>query len=181
MRNVAVTDGDKIEAQIKLGWQVDHYGVGDIIKYVNAVSEDEIDAQMDEYKKNYDFDTNNIDSVRYQAREEVAIKKFLDENGFGAFHTNFEDLQELRQLPGLAAQDLMRQGYGFGAEGDWKVAAMTRIMKLMAEGMNGGTAFMETTHIILNREMKCSLVHICLKFAQALLPKSQKFKFIRLV
>lgn len=75
MRNVAVTDGDKIEAQIKLGWQVDHYGVGDIIKYVNAVSEDEIDAQMDEYKKNYDFDTNNIDSVRYQAREEVAIKK----------------------------------------------------------------------------------------------------------
>ena len=77
MRNVAVTDGDKIEAQIKLGWQVDHYGVGDIIKYVNAVSEDEIDAQMDEYKKNYDFDTNNIDSVRYQAREEVAIKNSL--------------------------------------------------------------------------------------------------------
>ena len=155
MRNVAVTDGDKIEAQIKLGWQVDHYGVGDIIKYVNAVSEDEIDAQMDEYKKNYDFDTNNIDSVRYQAREEVAIKKFLDENGFGAFHTNFEDLQELRQLPGLAAQDLMRQGYGFGAEGDWKVAAMTRIMKLMAEGMNGGTAFMEdyTYHFEPGNEM----------------------------
>ena len=98
---------------------------------------------MDEYKKNYDFDTNNIDSVRYQAREEVAIKKFLDENGFGAFHTNFEDLQELRQLPGLAAQDLMRQGYGFGAEGDWKVAAMTAIIKAMAEGKTGGTAFME--------------------------------------
>lgn len=114
MRNVAVTDGDKIEAQIKLGWQVDHYGVGDIIKYVNAVTDDEIDAQMQVYKNNYEFDTDNIDSVRYQAREEVAIKKFLDENGFGAFHTNFEDLQELRQLPGLAAQDLMRQGYGFG-------------------------------------------------------------------
>ncbi len=94
MRNVAVTDGDKIEAQIKLGWQVDHYGVGDIIKYVNAVSEDEIDAQMDEYKKNYDFDTNNIDSIRYQAREEVAIKKFLDENGFGEHFTQiFEDLR----------------------------------------------------------------------------------------
>lgn len=155
MRNVAVTDGDKIEAQIKLGWQVDHYGVGDIIKYVNAVTDDEIDAQMQVYKNNYEFDTDNIDSVRYQAREEVAIKKFLDENGFGAFHTNFEDLQELRQLPGLAAQDLMRQGYGFGAEGDWKVAAMTRIMKLMAEGMNGGTAFMEdyTYHFEPGNEM----------------------------
>ena len=155
MRNVAVTDGDKIEAQIKLGWQVDHYGVGDIIKYVNAVTDDEIDAQMQVYKNNYEFDTDNIDSVRYQAREEVAIKKFLDENGFGAFHTNFEDLQELRQLPGLAAQDLMRQGYGFGAEGDWKVAAMTRIMKLMAEGMIGGTAFMEdyTYHFEPGNEM----------------------------
>lgn len=131
MRNVAVTDGDKIEAQIKLGWQVDHYGVGDIIRLVDAVTEDEIDAQMAEYEKYYDMDTDNIESVRYQAREEVAIKKFLVENGFGAFHTNFEDLQQLKQLPGLAAQDLMRQGYGFGAEGDWKVAAMTRIMKLI--------------------------------------------------
>ena len=143
MRNVAVTDGDKVEAQIKLGWQVDHYGVGDIIKYVDAVTDDEIDAQMAEYEKNYIMDTDNIDSVRYQAREEVAIKKFLDERGFNAFHTNFEDLQGLRQLPGLAAQDLMRQGYGFGAEGDWKVAAMLRVMTSMAEGLNGGTVFME--------------------------------------
>ncbi len=143
MRNVAVTDGDKIEAQIKLGWQVDHFGVGDIIKLVNAVTEEEIDAQMAEYAEHYDMDTDNIEAVRYQAREEVALKKFLEKEGFGAFHTNFEDLQELRQLPGLASQDLMRQGYGFGAEGDWKVAALTRVMKLMAEGMNGGTAFME--------------------------------------
>ena len=119
MRNVAVTDGDKIEAQIKLGWQVDHYGVGDIIKMVDAVTEEEIDAQMAEYNENYIMDTDNIDAVRYQAREEVALKKFLIKEGFGAFHTNFEDLQELRQLPGLAAQDLMRQGFGFGAEGDW--------------------------------------------------------------
>ena len=85
MRNVAVTDGDKIEAQIKLGWQVDHYGVGDIIKYVNAVTDDEIDAQMLVYKNNYEFDTDNIDSVRYQAREEVAIKKFLEEKRFRRF------------------------------------------------------------------------------------------------
>lgn len=155
MRNVAVTDGDKVEAQIKLGWQVDHYGVGDIIKYVDAVTDDEIDAQMAEYEKNYIMDTDNIDSVRYQAREEVAIKKFLDERGFNAFHTNFEDLQGLRQLPGLAAQDLMRQGYGFGAEGDWKVAAMLRVMTSMAEGLNGGTVFMEdyTYHFEPGNEM----------------------------
>lgn len=155
MRNVAVTDGDKIEAQIKLGWQVDHYGVGDIIKLVDAVTDNEIDAQMSEYEKNYVMDTDNIEAVRYQAREEVALKKFLDKEDFGAFHTNFEDLQELRQLPGLAAQDLMRQGYGFGAEGDWKVAAMTRVMKLMSEGMKGGTAFMEdyTYHFEPGNEM----------------------------
>jgi len=155
MRNVAVTDGDKIEAQIKLGWQVDHYGVGDIISAVNQVTDSEIDSQMEEYKKYYDFDTENMDAVRYQAREEIAIKKFLDDNHYGAFHTNFEDLQGLRQLPGLASQDLMRQGYGFGAEGDWKVAALTRLMKLMSEGMDGGTAFMEdyTYHFEPGNEM----------------------------
>ncbi len=155
MRNVAVTDGDKIEAQIKLGWQVDHFGVGDIIRLVDEVTESEIDAQMEEYDKYYQMDTDNVEAVRYQAREEVALKKFLEKEGFGAFHTNFEDLQQLRQLPGLAAQDLMRQGYGFGAEGDWKVAAMTRIMKVMSEGMNGGTAFMEdyTYHFEPGNEM----------------------------
>lgn len=155
MRNVAVTDGDKIEAQIKLGWQVDHFGVGDIIKLVHSVTEEEIDAQMAEYEKYYDMDTDNIDSVRYQAREEVAIEKFLVQEGFGAFHTNFEDLQELKQLPGLASQDLMRKGYGFGAEGDWKIAALTRVMKAMSEGMTGGTAFMEdyTYHFEPGNEM----------------------------
>lgn len=155
MRNVAVTDGDKIEAQIKLGWQVDHYGVGDIIREVNAVTEEEIDAQMAEYEKHYVMDTDNVDAVRYQAREEVALKKFLERYNFNAFHTNFEDLQELRQLPGLAAQDLMRQGYGFGAEGDWKVAAMLRVMKTMSEGLDGGTVFMEdyTYHFEPGNEM----------------------------
>ena len=155
MRNVAVTDGDKIEAQIKLGWQVDHYGVGDIIRMTEAVTESEIDAQMAEYEKYYTMDTDNIDAVRYQAREEVALQKFMEQEGFGAFQTNFEDLQGLRQLPGLAAQDLMRQGYGFGAEGDWKIAALTRVMKLMAEGLDGGTAFMEdyTYHFEPGNEM----------------------------
>jgi L-arabinose isomerase len=143
MRSVAVTEGDKVEAQIKFGWQVDHYGVEDIIRLVNEVSKSEIDSQMEEYKKYYDMATDNIESVRYQAREEVAIKKFMDKEKFGAFHTNFEDLQQLKQLPGLAAQDLMRQGYGFGAEGDWKVAALLKVMMSMTADLDCGTAFME--------------------------------------
>lgn len=155
MRNVAVTDGDKIEAQIKLGWQVDHYGVCDVIREVENVTEAEIDEQMAEYEKYYTMDTDNIDAVRYQAKEEVGIKKFLEKHNFNAFHTNFEDLQALKQLPGLASQDLMRQGYGFGAEGDWKVAAMLRVMKCMAEGFDGGTVFMEdyTYHFEPGNEM----------------------------
>lgn len=155
MRNVAVTDGDKIEAQIKLGWQVDHYGVGDIITELENVTEEEIDGVMNTYKENYIFDTDDTETVRYQAKEEVAIKKFMDKGGYTAYHTNFEDLQQLKQLPGLASQDLMRQGYGFGAEGDWKVAAMTRLMKIMSQGLNGGTAFMEdyTYHLEKGNEM----------------------------
>jgi L-arabinose isomerase len=143
MRDVAVTEGDKVEAQIKFGWRVDHYGVEDIIRLVDAVTEEEIDAQMEEYGRHYDIATDNIEAVRYQAREEVALKKFMDKENFNAFHTNFQDLQQLRQLPGLAAQDLMRQGYGFGAEGDWKVAALCRIMKAMTADLDCGTAFME--------------------------------------
>lgn len=144
MRDVAVTDGDKVEAEIKFGWCVDHYGVGDIIAYVNAVTEAEIDAQMKEYEDRYDIASDNIEAIRYQAREEVAIEKFMKEHGgYNAFHTNFQDLQELRQLPGLAAQDLMWKGMGFAGEGDWKTAALCRIMKMMTADKNGGTAFME--------------------------------------
>ncbi|HEX3039045.1 MAG TPA: L-arabinose isomerase [Caproiciproducens sp.] len=143
MRDVAVTEGDKVEAQIKFGWRVDHYGVEDIIRLVEAVTEEEVDAQMEEYQQHYDMATDDIDSVRYQAREEVALKQFMEKEAFGAFHTNFQDLQQLRQLPGLAAQDLMRQGYGFGAEGDWKVAALCRVMKAMTADLDCGTAFME--------------------------------------
>lgn len=155
MRSVAVTDGDKVEAQIKLGWEIEHYGVGDIIAETQKITEEEIDAQMSEYKEYYSIDTEDIDAVKYQAREETAIKKFMDERGFKAFHTNFEDLQGLRQLPGLASQDLMRKGYGFGAEGDWKVAAMTAVIKAMSADMKGGTAFMEdyTYHFEPGNEM----------------------------
>ena len=155
MRDVAVTEGDKIEAQLKLGWQVDHYGVGDIADVADQVTEAEIDAQMAEYETYYRMDTDDIESVRYQARLETAIKKFLEKGSFGAFHTNFQDLHGLKQLPGLASQDLSRQGYGFAAEGDWKTAGLARTMKLMAQGLSGGTAFMEdyTYHFEPGNEM----------------------------
>lgn len=155
MRSVAVTDGDKVEAQIKLGWQVDHYGVGDVISELEKVTEEETDKLLAEYNENYIMDTDDTEAVRYQAKEELAIKKLMDKGGYTAYHTNFEDLQGLHQLPGLASQNLMRKGYGFGAEGDWKVAGMTRIMKLMSEGLEGGTAFMEdyTYHLEKGNEM----------------------------
>ena len=143
MREVAVTDGDKVEAEMRLGWQIDYYGVGDIIREVEAVTPEEIDAQMADYSARYDFATDQIESVRYQAREEVALRKFMERGHFGAFHTNFEDLQQLRQLPGLAAQDLMAQGYGFAGEGDWKIAALCRIIKQMTADRRGGSGFME--------------------------------------
>lgn len=155
MRDVAVTEGDKIEAQLKLGWQVDHYGIGDIVDATDKVTEAEIDAQMAEYESFYKTDTDKKEAVRYQAKLEIAIKSLLDLGAFGAFHTNFQDLHGLKQLPGLAVQDLSRQGYGFAAEGDWKTAALARTMKLMAQDLTGGTAFMEdyTYHFEQGNEM----------------------------
>ena len=170
MRGVAVTEGDKVEAHIKFGWQVDHYGVGDIIRLVDAVKQDEIDAQVEEYQALYEVATGDIDAIAYQARIEIALMKFMEAEGFGAFHTNFEDLQALRQLPGLAAQDLMRQGYGFAGEGDWKTAALCRIMKRMAKGLPGGTSFMEdyTYHFDGDNSlcMGAHMLEVCPTFAQ---------------
>ena len=143
MRNVAVTEGDKVEVQKKLGWQVNTWPVGELAETIAAVTDAEIDALIAEYKKNYDMNTDNLASVRYQAREEIAIKKMLDREGCRAYTNTFEDLCGMDQLPGLASQHLMAQGYGFGAEGDWKVSAMTTLVKTMSEGRSGGTAFME--------------------------------------
>lgn len=143
MREVAVTEGDKVEAQIKLGWQVNTWPVGDLAEAIKAVTDAEIDAQMAYYKEKYSLSTNDIDTVRYQAREEIAIKRMLDAEGCTAFSNTFQDLHGMEQLPGLATQDLMAQGYGYGGEGDWKVAAMTAIMKAMGKGLGGGTGFME--------------------------------------
>jgi len=147
MRSVGVTEGDKVEAQIQFGWTVDYYGIGDLVQYVKAVTDKEIDQLMEEYAELYDFDYGPYSkedweaSVRIQASYEIALKRFLDERGYNAFTTNFEDLHGMRQLPGLAVQRLMAQGYGFAGEGDWKTAALNRLMKVMSHNQN--TGFME--------------------------------------
>ena len=110
---------------------------------MNAVTDSEIDALMDEYRASYDFATDDIETVRYQAREEIAIKKMMDDEGCSAFSNNFQDLYGMEQLPGLASQHLMAKGYGYGGEGDWKVSAMMAIMKRMGKDENGESAFME--------------------------------------
>lgn len=157
MRQVAVTEGDKVEAQLKFGWQVNTAAVGDLVTEINAVTETQIDALVKEYKEKYTVATDNINAVRYQAREEIAIRKMLDEAGCGAYTNTFEDLYGMEQLPGLASQRLMEAGYGFGAEGDWKVSALTHIMKQMSEGLTGGTSFMEDYTYDLTKGNELSL------------------------
>ncbi|CAM3078965.1 L-arabinose isomerase [Leuconostoc rapi] len=147
MRDVAVTDGDKIEAQIKLGWTVDYWGVGDLVSYVEAVDEAAVNKLYTDLQQKYDFVAGQNDPekfeyhVKYQLREYIAIKKFMDDKGYSGFTTNFEDLVGLEQLPGLAVQLLMSEGYGFAGEGDWKTAALTRLLKIVSH--NKGTVFME--------------------------------------
>ena len=144
MRHVAVTEGDKVEAQIRFGYQVNGYGMGDLKAYVDQVGDAQIDALTAEYADAYEIRSDALGgNIREQARIEIGMRAFLEEGGFGAFTTTFEDLHGFRQLPGLAVQRLMASGYGFGAEGDWKTAAMVRIMKVMGAGLKGGTSFME--------------------------------------
>ncbi len=143
MRDVAVTEGDKVETQIRLGWQVDYWPVGHLVETMGAVTEGEIDAQMSQYAQRYDMATHDLATVRYQAREEVAMRRILEREGAQAFINNFQDLYGMEQLPGLASQNMMADGIGYGGEGDWKVAGMTAIMKAMAQGLEGGTTFME--------------------------------------
>ena len=143
MREVAVTEGDKVEAQIKLGWQVNGWGISDLTDVMATVTEAEVDAKMAEYAERYDMATDNIAAVRSQAKVETALRKMFEEGGFGAMTDTFQDLHGLDQLPGLAIQNLMADGFGFGAEGDWKHSALLRVMNQMAQGLPGGTAFME--------------------------------------
>ncbi len=159
MRNVAVTDGDKVEAQIKFGWTVDYYGIGDLVEEMNKVTDEELNSLFDQYATLYElpegaFQPGRIrESILEQARIELGLKAFLTARNYNAFTTNFEDLHGMKQLPGLAAQRLMAEGYGFAGEGDWRTAALLRMMKIIAG--NQGTSFMEdyTYHLEPNNEM----------------------------
>lgn len=156
MREVAVTEGDKVEAQIKFGLSVNGYGIGDIVQIINAVSDAEIDRLVKEYLDIFQVAAEGKpggkyhQNVRYQARIELGMRKFLEEGGFKGFTTTFEDLHGLAQLPGLASQRLMDLGYGFGAEGDWKHSALVRALKVMGTGLKGGCSFMEDYTYHLN-------------------------------
>ena len=165
MRQVAVTEGDKVGVQMQLGWQVNTWAVGDLVAEMDKVTEAEIDAVMAEYAEKYEMNTDDIATVRYQAKEEIAIKRILDREGAKAYTNTFEDLHGMDQLPGLASQRLMEQGYGYGGEGDWKVSAMTRIIKAMCDGMGGGSAFMEdyTYHLTEGSEysLGAHMLEVC--------------------
>ncbi len=149
MREVAVTEGDKVEAQKQFGYSVNGYGVGDLVAEVGKISDMEVDKLIMEYRDLYEIDPAVAKDealtagMREAARIELGMRTFLERGGFSAFTTTFEDLHGLVQLPGLAVQRLMADGYGFGAEGDWKTAALVRAMKVMSVGLEGGTSFME--------------------------------------
>lgn len=143
MRNVAVTDGDRVESQIKYGWEVNYYGIGDLTDIVERVTQAEVEDKMKEYQSKYIFNTKDMSSVREQAKYEVALRKFLTETGCGAFCDTFQDLHGLKQLPGLAVQNIMCDGIGFAAEGDYKTAAFSAVCAKMAECVTGATGFLE--------------------------------------
>ena len=149
MRQVAVTEGDKVEAQLRLGVAVNGYGVGELARAVHEAADAEVDALTREYEDRYDLVPALRDggerraSLREAARIEAGLRSFLDAGGFKAFTDTFEDLADLPQLPGIAVQRLMADGYGFGGEGDWKTAALVRVAKVMGAGIDGGSSFME--------------------------------------
>ncbi len=145
MRDVAVTEGNKVSAQIKLDYEVQGYGIGDLADAVRKVTDKQITALVKQYGDEYRASAKILSApaIKEAARIEAGMRAFLEKGGFKAFTTNFEDLHGMVQLPGLAVQRLMADGYGFGAEGDWKTAALVRIMKVMAQGLKGGTSFME--------------------------------------
>jgi len=161
MRFVAVTEGDKVEAELRFGYSVNTYGVGDLVATINSVAESEIDALITEYEALYNMDASlkkggeKHDSVYEAAKIEAGLRKFLKDGGFKGFTDTFEDLHGMIQLPGIAAQRLMAEGYGFAGEGDWKTAALVRAFKVMGSGLAGGNAFMEdyTYHFDPNNEL----------------------------
>jgi len=177
MREVAVTGGDRVEAQIVFGWSVNGYGVGDLVERIAAVGDAEIDPLLEQYQQAYALAPalqpkgERRAQLRDAARQELALRAFLEEGGFGAFTTTFEDLHGLKQLPGFACQRLMAEGYGFGAEGDWKTAALVRAAKVMSGGLRGGVSFMEdyTYHLVPGRErvLGAHMLEVCPSIAAA--------------
>lgn len=173
MRNVAVTDGDKVSAQMLFGWEVDAYPVNEAADYVNDVRKGDVDALVEEYYGKYEIlaegrdEKEFRDHVAVQAQIELGLEKFLTEKNYHAIVTHFGDLGGLKQLPGLAIQRLMEKGYGFGAEGDWKTAAMVRLMKIMTDGKKGarGTSFLEdyTYNFVPGKEgiLQSHMLEIC--------------------
>ncbi|MBS7009025.1 L-arabinose isomerase [Anaerostipes sp.] len=173
MRNVAVTEGDKVEAQIKFGWEIDAYPVNEIAEYVESVSKGDAEALVEEYYDKYEILLEGRDAAEFkkhaavQAEIELGFEKFLTEKDYQAVVTHFGDLGSLKQLPGLAIQRLMQKGYGFGAEGDWKTAAMVRLMKIMTAGKKDakGTSFMEdyTYNFVPGKEgiLQAHMLEVC--------------------
>jgi L-arabinose isomerase len=163
MREVAVTEGDKVAAQMKLGYSVNGHGVGDLVKCVNAITDAQVQALVAEYATQYSFAANlrspgaPLNAVHEAARIELGLRVFLEAGDFKGFTTTFEDLHGLIQLPGIGPQRLMADGYGFAAEGDWKTCALVRAMKVMAVGLKGGTSFMEDYTYHLNPKGKLVL------------------------
>lgn len=143
MRDVAVTDGDRVETQIRYGWETNYYALGDLVKLINGVTDAEIDKKMDEYNSKYTMNTDNIEAVREQAKYEAALDKFIEKKGIGAFTDTFQDLHGMKQLPGIAVQNLMTKGIGFGPEGDYKISAFSALLMKMSEGREGATGFIE--------------------------------------
>jgi L-arabinose isomerase len=176
MRQVAVTEGDKVEAQIKFGYSVNGYGMGDLVKVVNTVTDAEIDQLVKQYADEYTLAPalakggSHHASLRESAKIEIGLTHFLTDGNFKGFTDTFEDLHGLVQLPGLAVQRLMNKGYGFGAEGDWKTAALVRAMKVMATGLQGGNSFMEdyTYHFAAgnNQVLGAHMLEICESIAE---------------
>ena len=177
MRNVAVTEGDKVEAEIKFGYSVNTYGIGDLVSVINDISDQQIDQLLAIYESEYlladSLQKNGAqrNSLREAARIELGIQTFLEKGNFKGFTDTFEDLHGIIQLPGIAAQRLMNKGYGFAAEGDWKTAALVRAMKVMGAGMKGGNSFMEdyTYHFNPDNRMVLGshMLEICESIAES--------------
>ena len=156
MRDVAVTDGDRVESEIRFGWNVNYYGIGDLVELVDGVTQQEVDEKMAYYAEKYEIRTDNLDAVKEQAKYEIALEKFLAKERIGAFTDTFQDLRGLKQLPGLAVQNVMANGVGFGPEGDYKTSALMAVLCKMAEGRTGATAFLEdyTYDLCENEELE---------------------------